>query len=65
MEIAQRDDGGPLAELASINEARHELERREAVAVRRARHAGYSWAEVATILGVSRQAAHKKFGRRS
>jgi len=29
-----------------------------------ARHAGHPWADVGTILGVSRQAVHKKHGRR-
>ncbi|QTG75282.1 helix-turn-helix domain-containing protein [Trueperella pecoris] len=27
-------------------------------------HAGYSWQQIADILGVSRQAAHKKYAKR-
>jgi biotin operon repressor len=32
--------------------------------VRRARNRGYSWQLIALALGVSRQAVHKKYGRR-
>jgi predicted DNA-binding protein YlxM (UPF0122 family) len=32
--------------------------------VRRARALGWSWQEIADVLGVSRQAVHKKHGRR-
>jgi predicted DNA-binding protein YlxM (UPF0122 family) len=32
--------------------------------VSRARELGWSWQEVADVLGVSRQAVHKKHGRR-
>jgi predicted DNA-binding protein YlxM (UPF0122 family) len=32
--------------------------------VRRARELGWSWQEIAEVLGVSRQAVHKKHGRR-
>jgi predicted DNA-binding protein YlxM (UPF0122 family) len=31
--------------------------------VRNARNQGWSWQEIATELGVSRQAVHKKYGR--
>jgi hypothetical protein len=33
------------------------------VAVRRARHAGLSWAEIGTLLGVTRQTMHRKYRR--
>ena len=42
---------------------RRELDRTEELAARRARIAGASWQEIATLLGVSRQAVHKKYGR--
>ena len=34
---------------------------REEVAVRRARHAGLSWAQIGTLLGVTRQTMHRKY----
>ena len=61
------DDGGegPVAQLARIAEAERELGRDEEVAVRRARAAGLSWAEIGTLLGVSKQAMHQRYGRRT
>lgn len=56
------DDGeGVVGELAAVAEAKSALSRREEVAVRRARHAGLSWAEIATLLGVTRQTIHRKY----
>jgi DNA-directed RNA polymerase specialized sigma24 family protein len=55
------DDGGVVHELAAIAEAKTELARREEVAVRRARHQGLSWAEIGTLLGVTRQTMHRKY----
>lgn len=54
--LAQADGADPVAAL------RVELERREAVLVRRARVRGASWAAIASVLGVSRQALHRKHG---
>ena len=59
--IDSADDGGVVAELAAISEAKRVLTRREEVAVRRARNAGLSWAEIGTLLGVTRQTIHRKF----
>jgi DNA-directed RNA polymerase specialized sigma24 family protein len=53
----------PLEELMRIARAKHDLAAAEAVAVRRARVHGFSWAEIGTMLGVSRQAMHKKYGK--
>jgi DNA invertase Pin-like site-specific DNA recombinase len=52
----------PIDTLRAIKAARHELDRAEAVAVRRARNANASWQLIALALEVSRQAVHKKYG---
>jgi hypothetical protein len=54
----------PYIALRAIARLRAELDSTEAVAVRRARNAGASWQLVGLALGVSRQAVHKKYGRR-
>ncbi|MCM6764182.1 hypothetical protein NB037_17340 [Rathayibacter sp. ZW T2_19] len=53
----------PLTALRAIRRLRGELDRTEAIAVRRARTAGASWQLIALCLEVSRQAVHKKYGR--
>jgi len=55
------DDGGVVPELAAVREAKRELARREEVTVRRARNTGLSWAEIGTLLGVTRQTMHRKY----
>ncbi|UUT35787.1 AsnC family protein [Microbacterium elymi] len=62
--IGAAEGGEPLAELRRLRAARAELARAEAEQVRRARNQGYSWVAIADALAVTRQAAHKKFGRR-
>lgn len=57
-------EGEPLAELRRLREARRELSRAEAEQVRRARAQGHSWLAIADALEVSKQAAHKRFGKR-
>lgn len=54
-------DHDPISELAAVREAKRDLSRREEVAVRRARHHGLSWAEIGTLLGVTRQTIHRKY----
>lgn len=61
------DDAGsddPIVSLRAVAGLRRELDRVEAVAVRRARNANASWQLIALALGVSRQAVHKRYGRR-
>ncbi|MDA8370305.1 MAG: helix-turn-helix domain-containing protein [Nocardiopsaceae bacterium] len=52
----------PLAALYATVRLRTEVERLEAIHVRRARMQGATWAEIATVLGISKQAVHKKYG---
>lgn len=58
-------DDSPVGRLAAITEAKAQLARDEAAAVRHARLHGMSWAEIGTIMGVSKQALHKRFGRKA
>jgi DNA-directed RNA polymerase specialized sigma24 family protein len=55
--------GDPRAALSAATELRRAASRLEAGVVRRARIAGWSWAEIAAVLGVSKQAVHRKYGR--
>ena len=59
--VGTDDDGGVIAELAAVADAKQELQRREEVAVRRARNEGLSWAEIGTLLRVTRQTIHRKY----
>ena len=59
---SRADDDDPLGALAALAALRGEVDRREALVVRRARVRGISWAAIAAILGVSRQAVHHKYG---
>lgn len=61
--IAQDDGSEPLAALHRLAETRKELARSEETQVRRARNLGYSWQAIASALGVTKQAAHRKYGR--
>ncbi len=58
------DSDDPIQALGAIAELRKELDRVEAVTVRKARNHGASWQLIALALGVSRQAVHKKYGHR-
>jgi DNA-directed RNA polymerase specialized sigma24 family protein len=59
---AAADD--PRTGLRAVRALRRLLEHLEQTQVRRARDLGWSWQEIAEVLGVSRQAVHKKHGRR-
>ena len=62
--IGSMDGKGPAAALYAVAELRREVARTETEAVLRARQAGLSWEAIATCLGVSKQAVHKKYGKR-
>lgn len=54
----------PRMGLRAVAALRRLLEQLEALQVRSARAAGWSWQEIADELGVTRQAAHKKHAGR-
>jgi hypothetical protein len=53
-------DADPKVGLRAVAALRKLVEELEALQVRKARRAGWSWQEIANELGVTRQAAHKK-----
>jgi DNA-directed RNA polymerase specialized sigma24 family protein len=60
-EIAAPDD--PAEALAAVVALRRLADRLERAAVARAIDEGWTWAQVAEALGVTRQAVHKKHAR--
>ena len=54
----------PDEALAAVVELRQIAERLEFIAVERAIAQGWTWAQVADALGVTRQAAHKRHAKR-
>lgn len=56
------DDPNPLNALTAVRQLHEEADRLEVLMVRKARVANVSWAAIAAILGVSRQAVHRKYG---
>jgi hypothetical protein len=62
MDLPSAED--PAAAFATVEALRRLADRLERQAVDRAVADGWSWAQVAQALGISRQAAHKKHARR-
>ena len=58
------DSSDPRVGLRAVAALRRLLEQLEAIQVANARANGWSWQEIATELGVSRQAVHKKHAAR-
>jgi hypothetical protein len=57
-------DADPRVGLQAVVGLRKLADRLERSQVHRARELGWSWAQIAQQLGVTRQAAYKKHGRR-
>jgi DNA-directed RNA polymerase specialized sigma24 family protein len=62
---AAADSSDPRTGLRAVAALGRLLEQLEALQVDNARGQGWSWQEIAEVLGVSRQAAHKKHARRN
>lgn len=58
-------DRDPAVGLRAVAALRRLTERLEALQVDSARRAGWSWDEIGAALGVSRQAVHKKYAKRT
>jgi hypothetical protein len=58
-EVSNQD---PAVGLRAVAALRALLESLEELQVRNARAQGWSWQQIATVLGVSRQAVHQKWG---
>jgi predicted ArsR family transcriptional regulator len=58
------DPEDPAAGLAAVVALRRLADRLEDSEVEQAMRAGWSWSDVAEVLGVTRQAVHKKHARR-
>jgi hypothetical protein len=56
-------DTDALRAIAELVDQRHHVEIELARAVRSARRAHRSWSEIGTMLGVSKQAAQRKYGK--
>jgi transcriptional regulator with GAF, ATPase, and Fis domain len=61
---ALMDDADPAATMAAVIALRRLADQLERQAVDRALAAGWTWADIAQALGVTRQAAHKRHARR-
>ncbi|SJM47734.1 AsnC family protein [Gulosibacter sp. 10] len=56
-------DDRALRRVRELTEQRRQIERELSAAVRLAHRSGFSWESIAACLGVTRQAAHRKYGR--
>ena len=62
MAAAEGED--PAEGLRAVRSLRTLADRLEALHVENARRLGWSWEQVAVSLGVTRQAVHKRYGKR-
>jgi hypothetical protein len=61
--VAQTASEDPEVGLRGVASLRALLEAVEELQVRRAREFGWSWQQIAELLGVSKQAVHQKYGK--
>jgi DNA-directed RNA polymerase specialized sigma24 family protein len=61
--VAQTASEDPEVGLRGVASLRALLEAVEELQVRRARAFGWSWRQIAELLGVSKQAVHQKYGK--
>ena len=62
--VGSMDGDNPVNGLQAVAELHREIGRAEEALVRRAHLSGLSWEAIAHALGVSKQAVHKKYGKR-
>jgi DNA-directed RNA polymerase specialized sigma24 family protein len=60
---AQTASEDPEVGLRGVASLRTLLEAVEELQVRRARELGWSWQQIAALLGISKQAVHQKYGK--
>ena len=60
--VSQTASDDPEVGLRGVASLRALLEAVEELQVRRARELGWSWQQIAAPLGISKQAAHQRFG---
>ena len=61
--VAQTASEDPEVGLRAVASLRALLEAVEELQVRQARELGWSWQQIAALLGVSKQAVHQKYGK--
>jgi predicted transcriptional regulator len=61
--VAQTASEDPEVGLRAVTSLRALLEAVEELQVRQARELGWSWQQIAALLGVSKQAVHQKYGK--
>jgi predicted transcriptional regulator len=61
--VAQTASKDPEIALRGVASLRALLEAVEELQVHRARELGWSWQQIAALLGVSKQAVHQKYGK--
>lgn len=58
-------DTGSLKRISTLAQQRDDIEAELVESVHAARAAGRTWSEIGAMLGVSKQAAQRKYGRRT